>query len=308
MNYLELVNKVIDESASEQDQLTSGTWSSAEAGRRIYPRIKRNVADAWKNIQMMRNEWEFMTAEFSSVIYPRLSIKDGNRAAGSPPVGATFVGADSDFVFTVKQVITTGDWTTGTAEGVIEFETYTGNRVIPGEVFVEATPVSGDGEFTYLGKGGYDFTLVEPYLREIQWATFSASVPPGSASPVVYLPYDNWFYNEYTYGVSSQSGPSYVSQDYKGDIVFYPQTFNPFRIRFVHYLAPQVFSDWDDEPTRLPEEYHDWIAWEALKMFASHDKNPPLERRAAIEAFKYRFRAERNMMPLISRRPSAFNE
>src|SRR5688572_21791371 len=131
--YLDLVNKVINESASEADELTSGTWSSAEAGRRIYPRIKRNVAQAWKDIQMFRNEWEFMTKEFSEVVYPRIRIKDGLRAAGAPAAGAIFVGADSEFELTVRNVYTTGSWTLGTAEGLIEFEDYDGRRLIPGE-------------------------------------------------------------------------------------------------------------------------------------------------------------------------------
>ncbi len=50
MNYLGLVNLVIQESAGEINELTPLTWSSPEAGRRVYPRIKRYVAQAWKTI------------------------------------------------------------------------------------------------------------------------------------------------------------------------------------------------------------------------------------------------------------------
>lgn len=308
MDYLDLVNKVIQESASEADELTSGTWSSAEAGRRIYPRIKRNVAQAWKDIQMFHNEWEFMTAEFSEVVYPRIRIKDGLRAAGAPAAGAVFVGDDSGFEFTIRALYVTGDWVAGTAEGLIEFELYEGSRLIPGETFTETAPIPDDGQFTYLGKGGYAFTEVDPYLREIQWSTFYAAVSGSNPTPVRFVPWDNWVYNEYNFSVSSQSAPNYISQDYQGNVVFYPQTFTPFRVNFIYHLAPQILEDDDDEPNRIPEEYHEWIAWEALKKYALFDKNPDLFAYAREQAKLYWNRAERNLMPLISYAPSPFNE
>lgn len=307
MTYLELVNKVIHESSAEIDELDSSTWSTAAAGRRIYPRIKRNVADAWKAIQMSSDEWEFMTTELSSVVYPRIMIKDALRAAGAPSVGAVFEGAESGFTFTVKAVYTTGSWTLGTAEGQIEFEDYTGRQLIPGEAFVEVSPVADDGEFTYLGKGSYSFLEVDEDLRAIQWATFVASMPNSGYRPVTYIPWDNWFYKEYNFTTSSQSTPSLLSQDYAGNVVFYPQTFNPFRVNFIYKLAPQILSDWDDEPRLIPEEYHDWIAWEALKMFATQDKNPTLYAYANTNAMPYKQKAEKNLKPLISYRPSPFN-
>jgi hypothetical protein len=307
MNYLEITNKVIQESASEADELTSGTWSTAEAGRRIYPRIKRNVAQAWKDIQMRHDEWEFNTKEFSEVLYPRIRIKDGLRAAGDPAVGAVFVGDESGFELTIRDLITNDDWDAGGVEGMIEFEVYDGNRLIPGETFTELSPVPGDGSFTYLGKGGYSFQEVDPYLREIQWATFYASVANANPTPVRYLPYDHWSYNEYNFHTSSQSAPNYVSQDYQGFVVFYPQTFNPFRVSFIYHLAPQILEDNDDVPDRIPEEYHEWIAWEALKKYALFDKNPNLFSYAQSQAMPYWIRAERDLMPLISYAPSAFN-
>jgi hypothetical protein len=307
LDYLALVNKVIQESASETDELTSGTWSSAEAGRRIYPRIKRNVAQAWKDIQMRHNEWEFMTKEFSEVLYPRVRIKDGLRAAGDPAAGAVFVGSESGFELTVRNVITTTDWVDGSVEGLIEFDDFDGTRLIPGETFTEVSPVPDDGEFVYLGKGGYSFQEVDPYLREIQWSTFYASLVGVNPTPVRYLPYDHWSYNEYNFGNTNQSVPNFASQDYQGFVVFYPQTFTPFRISFIYHLAPQILEDNDDVPDRIPDEYHEWIAWEALKKYALFDKNPPLFSYAQAQAMPYWIRAERDLMPLVSYAPSAFN-
>lgn len=308
MNYLDLVNKVIVESSCEADQLTSGTWSTAQAGRRIYPRIKRNVADAWKKIQMSRDEWEFMTAMFSGTVYPRLYVKDGARAAGTPAPGAIFVGRESGFSITVRDVITlSGAWLDGDAEALIEFEDFTGNRMVPGEAFDELSPVLDDGVFDYISKGTYAFTDVNPDIRDIEWTTFTAGPDTGSIRPVVYVPWDNWQYNEYNFLNNSVSGPAYVSQDYAGNVAFYPQTFAPFRVTFIHTLKPQILADYDDEVVRIPEEYHDWIAWEALKSYALFDKNPTLFKYGVENATPFMLKAERKFMPPMAYRSSPFN-
>lgn len=308
MNYLELVNMVIRESQCEQDELTAGTWATADAGRRIYPRIKNNVVAAWKQIQMSRNEWEFNNGSFSSTLYPRVKITDGERAAGSPPVGSVFVGADSGFELTVRAVYTTGDWAAGTAIGQIEFDDYEGSQIIPGEVFTETSPVADDGEFVYLGKGSYDFQEIDNTIREPLWASFYAYTEGDRPTPVRYIPWDNWLYNEYNFTISSQDAPAMVSQDFEGAVVFYPQTYSPFRLNFIYQASPQILADYDDEVLRLPEEYHEWIAWKALMMFAMSDKNPTLFAYAKDNEKLYRNRAERNLMPLLSRAESKFNE
>lgn len=308
-SYLDLVNLVILESASEQDVLTEDTWDSAEAGRRIYPRIKRNVAQAWKNIQMDRDQWEFKAVQISTIIYPRVRVSDGFRAAGEPPSGSVFKGTDSVMQFTVRSVNTTaGDWTDGTAEAIIEFGDYTGSQLIPDDVFTEVSPVLDDGFFTYLGKGGYTFREINPLIRSFQWSTFTAVQEGTSLRPVMYIPYDNWYYNDFSYTTSSLNVPMYVSQDFAGEVVFYPQTLNPFRIDFICDTAPQILTDWDDVPYNLDEEFHDWIAWEALKLYALYDKNSDLYAYAKVQADGYAQSAERSLMPLVSWGRSTFND
>lgn len=297
--YLQLVNKVINESASELDELTALTWSTAEAGRRQYPRFKRNVADAWKTIQMERNEWEFKTHELSTIVYPRLKVQDGLRAAGAPTAGDIFVGDDSTFQFTVRDVITNaGDWTLGTAEALIEFDDYTGSRLIPGETFTET--LLGGGSFTYLEKGSYQFTEVVPGLVEILWETFVGAQSGSTVAPIVYIPWDNWTYQELSFTQGSTSIPAFVSQDFQGNVVFYPQSLEPFRVDFIYNNEPQALVDDDDVPEALQAQYHDWIAWRALMYVAKFDKNPELFTYARDMETFYKLRAERNLMPIVS--------
>lgn len=308
-NYLELVNKVVQESGSELDELTLGNWSSVDAGRRQYPRMKRAVVEAWKLIQMERNEWEFKDEELYTTVYPRIKISEGERLAGPPPVGAVFRGLTSGFEFTVKQVIAgDGDWAIGTATAQLEFDQpVVGSQLLPGEVFQEVTPVPADGHFLYLSKGSYDFKQINPNMREPLWTTFVASQPAATPIPVVYIPWENWLYKELSYVQGSRTVPNYVSKDYEGNIVFYPQTLDPFQISFVHTTAPQILEDPEDEPALLLPEYHEYIAWRALFSMATFDKNPDLIAHCAPFISVYEKRMERNLMPIPTWGSSNYN-
>lgn len=309
MNYLELCNKVIQESASEIDELTLLTWSSAEAGRRLYPRIKRLVAEAWKMIQIERNEWEFKTTELSTVVYPRLKFQNGSRTAGAPPVGSVFIGQTSGFKLTVRQVLLkSGAWLDGDAEGQIEFDTFEGSQLVPAETFAEFTPILNDGEFIYLEKGSYDFRQVDPLLREIHWTTMVAQRSNSTPIPVIYIPWENWMYEEASFTQGSITPPAYYSQDFEGNVVFYPQTLNQFRVTFVYDIAPQALILPTDVPSKIPAEYHEWIAWNALMNLAKFDKNPDLAAYARSMATPYKLRAERNLMPIPSWAQSRYND
>ena len=307
MNYLDLVNKVIQESASETDELSVGTWSSAEAGRRLYPRIKRLVAEAWKLMQIERNEWEFKAAELSTLVYPRIKFNSGERAL-APTVGTVFISADNLFSLTVKEVILeSGTWLSGTAAGQIEFETWSGGtNPIPGEIFEEETP--GVGTFIYLEVGSYDFKLSQTDISEIQWATFTANQGDSVSSPVSFIPFENWFFQNLSFTTSTRSPPNMVSQDHEGKVVFYPQSLSVFRVNFIYTKTPQMLSDPEDVPETLPVTYHEWIAWKALENLALFDKNPDLYSYALKMAQPYKNRAERNLMPLISWAGNPYNE
>lgn len=307
MDYLALVNKVILESASEQDELTTGTWSTAEAGRRLYPRIKRLVREAWKTMQIKRNEWEFKAAELSTLVYPRIKFNSGDRAT-TPVAGDVFVSVDAGFSLTVRSVILdSGTWLGGDAVGQIEFEVYSGGQMpVPGELFEEELP--GTGTFIFIGNGSYDFGLSQTDLMEIEWTTFTANDGSSTSIPVVYMPFENWVYQNLSFTTSTQSPPAFVSQDFKGDVVFYPQSLTVFRVNFIYTQTPQELTDPDDVPDRLPSLYHEWIAWEALMNLALFDKNPQLYGYAQRMATEYRQRAERNLMPIPSWKANPMND
>ncbi len=316
MNYLELVNLAIQESGKEIDELTEDNFDSDFAGKRIYPRFKRAVAEAWKAIQIRRNEWEFSTAEFSRTIYPRIVVSNVDITTGSgPEAGTKYKGQDSGIVFTVVNI---QNYTTpalgmdnDNTYQVVEFITDDGTngRVYPGELFVETEPNDGGSEFNYVERAGYKLSEFNEFAREPHWGSFVAYQDNATSVPVRYIPWENWVYKEISYTTSTQSAPAYVSQNYNGELVFYPQTLSPFGLQFICDLAPQKLIAWDDTPSLklLPAELHDWIAYEALERIANFDKDPDLEAYAKKQGAPYRRKAERSLMPLISFKESRYN-
>lgn len=306
MDYLALVNKVIQESGSELDELTSVTWSTAVAGRRQYPRIKRYVADAWKMIQIERDEWQFKATEQSALVLPRVKFLNGS-ATVDPTVGTIFVGDDSGFTFTVTEVLLdSGAWADGDAAGQLEFTVYSGGvPAILGETF---SATVGDAEFIYTGRGAYDFGLDIADLNEIQWPTMTIASGTNAPIPLIFIPWDSWEEQAFSFTSGAVSVPMYVTQDPLGRVVFYAQTLDSFRVFFVYNATPQILSDYTDVPDRIPAHYHEWIAWEALLYLASYDKNPNLYQHALKHATLYRKTADKNLMPKMSWAESKYND
>lgn len=302
MDFLELVNFAIEESGLELDLLDEDTWDSYVAGRRVYPRLKRYVRQSWKNIQMSRNQWEFGSAKVTQIVFPRFVVTDFTGGMGMPAPGEIYVGEDSEFVLTVLRVITNDLDDSLT----IEFSS-TGEYRIPryGEVFNRD---DAGASFVFSGRGSYNFGLDVPQLAEIQWSTFTITGDNTAPMPAVYIPYDTWMYEVYDFASGSRTAPYFVSQDYKGEVVFLHQTYQPFHVSFIYAVQPQILEEWDDVPRGMPEAYHEWIAWESVKRIATYDKNPQLYAHAERNAQFFRNRAESNLMPHLSWGSSAFNE
>jgi hypothetical protein len=307
MNYLELVNMVIQESGNELNELDMSTFTSAVAGQRLYPRMKRYVMQAWKAIQMSRDEWEFNSGMVHEMVYPRIRFSAGSAGA-SPSVGDVFVGAESGFRITVRQVLLdSGLFTTDDAKGQIEFSTFSGGTaLIDGEVYTDESDPTAF--FTYDRPGDYDFSLTTTDLANVQWTSFTGANNVSTQIPIPYVPWANWYFAQVSYHSQSSTVPQYVSQDNEGRVVFFPQIQSPFRVSFVYTKTPQELTAYNDVPTDLPLQYHEWIAWEALMRLATYDKNSQLFAHSQKQAIFFRNRAEKNLMPLISYRDSPFND
>lgn len=312
MNYLELVNYVIRESGNELNELDNTTWGTA-TGQRLYPRLKRYVAQAWTKIQMSRDQWEFNQAELNATVYPRFKFEQGSTLTVPPVAGTVFsaVGLVPSFSFTVRRVLLElGDWDEGTAIGQLEYEVHTGNTRVPlGTTFQSADT---NQTFNFTGVGSYTLDELDMSglfeFAEPAYSTMTASQDNSTSHSVMFVPWESWFYKNLSFVEATQTPPLFASQDFEGKLVFYPQTVNPFVFSMISTLAPQTLVLATDVPARLPRQYHEWIAWEALISLATYDKNSSLAAHANRNAMFFRNRAERNLMPMISYRGSAYNE
>lgn len=310
MNYLDLVNYAIEESGSELNQLTSSTWDSVAAGQRLYPRIKRYVAQAWKRIQMQRNQWQFGSKEINLPIYPRFKY-DGGSGPSVPAADIVFTGQQSTYQITFRglapEITEDGTWLDGNSSGQLEFTDGQGApQPIVGELFT-ADVGSDHYEFIYQGIGSYDLEGLAGDAGEPQWYTFVARQNNSTPVPLMYIPYDHWMYQTYNYATGTMATPGYVSEDFEGHAVFLAQTFEPFVLSFVYSLTPQTLVAFDDVPRGLPEAYHEWIAWEALLSLATFDKNNALASHVNRHLIFFKNRAETNEMPLVSWAESRYN-
>lgn len=306
MNYLQLVNMVIRESGKELNELNPATWESS-AGQRMYPRIKNYVRAAWKALQMERDQWEFNNSEVFTTVWPKLKFQNGGATAPPAP-GDVFEVVDKDFSMEVLSVqLEEGAWEDGDAKGQIEFRTLddSDTRILPGDIFED--PAS-DAMFEWYDRGSYNFGLSQWDLQEVRWDTFVVNMIDNPPMPCTYIPWENWFYKAHDYAVGGSVAPRYLSQDFEGNVVFYPQTFDPFQVHFVYTAVPQDLVEIEDIPQNLHPTFHEWIGWEALKLLATYDKDTFLFAHAERNAALYRRRAEKNLMPLVSWRGSYFDE
>lgn len=306
MNYLELVNKVIQESGSEIDELTSVTWDQAVAGRRQYPRIKRYVADAWKMIQIGRDEWHFKATEFSTMLKPRVRFHEGSTASTPPAVGEVFVGDQSGYSITVSSLILeSGTFAGGDAIGQIEFVTSSGDTSpIIGEYFFSETEPS---EFIFIGGGAYSTALNTSDLSNIKWDTLVMVDGEGAVNNLQYIPWDRWQDHVFSESLVNQDTSYYVTLDPMGRLMFNPQPAPFRRIIFMYNKTPQDLEEYDDIPDRMPAHFHEWIAWEALCTLATYDKNPQLFNHAKRFANLYRSRVDKHELPAMCWAENPFN-
>lgn len=311
--YLELVNMAIEESGVDLDLLSTDSstpidWNDT-TGYRMHKRFKEWVKQAWQDIQLEREEWEFRSGHLTTTILPRLYVEEGERAGGEPPVGSVFVGRESGYQFTVLSVQTlSGDWTLGTATAIIQFEDPSGAiDGIFGEVFNEIDPAPANAVFRYTYWARYNFRDQVSSLAEVDPTSFSITGNAANGLPLKFVPWGIWQQHyEATNLVRAQ--PALITITHDGLVDFYPRPERPYTITFTYNRAPQIFSDPDDLPLNLDPFYHDQIAWRAVIYYAMYDKNADVLGYAKVRHGFYKNRLERTTMPIVTFGESLYNE
>jgi hypothetical protein len=324
MNYLELVNRAIQEAGKDQDDLTAGNFASPPSVR-MYTRFKNWVNDAYKELQIRSNEWEFKNSLASVFIYPAIYVEQGNRAV-APPVGTLLRGDDTDFILEVQQVIThSGTWAGGTAKATIYFtisedlntsadfkfneqfdEIDSDLNVLDQDVFRS----KGWGRFDFLADGQVsDLWRVSEETFMIQSTGGSSIQDNDNGLGLDYLRYVDWdFWQDSLNGWAGGRGkPIYVTRAPTGGYEFWPRPSKQYVVNFAYTKAESDLSTYDSTPSDLPTRYHMAIVWLAVRKCGMYERDRQLVALADENLKPYMNGLMRDLMPDMSFGRSVYN-
>lgn len=312
--YLELVNGAIQEAGKDQDDLTSSNFASPPDAR-MYGRFKRWVNQAYREIQMARNEWESSTARASVFLYPGVYVENG-VSIPAPAANDRWTGNDTGFAFDILQVVLhSGAWNLGTAKATIYFDNIDGDDFKLNETF-DSTSANDVGRVK--GYPRYDFTAdgqLTDFL-EFKDTTFRISTTGGSAvqtndeqigtTQLQFLPWDTWV-NSAAHWAGARGQPQYVTLAPDGGLEFWPHPDKAYVLSFEYVTTDGSLSAHGDIPTKVPTRYHDIIMWMAVRKSGMYDRDRAIVSKADDHIRTYRNAMERNEMPQVSFAPSVFN-
>jgi hypothetical protein len=318
VNYLELVNRAIQEAGKDQDDLTAGTFASPPDPR-MFNRFKNWVNESYQQLQMVRGQWDFQQNRASVFVYPAIYVETGSRAP-APASGYVYQGQDTDFEFSVLQTTThSGAWNAGTAKATLYFdEDFEGADFKFNELFNELSPTPASGVFRSKGWGRYDFMAdgqLTDMLRPLE-ETFMIQSTGGSSiqdndegiglSPIRFVDWDLW--QPVINGWAGGRGmPALITRAPDGDYEMYPRPNKAYVLNFTYNSTEGTLSAYSDSPTNLPTRFHMMLVWMAVAKCGMYERDRAMVSRAETELNKYRQALETYHMPLMNFAPSAYN-
>lgn len=305
--YLQGVNSSILESGVDLDELTSSNFASTTDP--LAKRFKLWYNQALKEIQLERNEWQYMTKQAQLVIYPRVHVIDGNRSV-APPADSEFTGDDSGASFTVvTTTLLDGTWAGGDAEAYIDYLSLSGMWSV-NELFDEDTPtVANTDVFRVKWWGRYDLESDVTDLLEPNYESFSVQGASGLSdtdlntgdTSITGLKFVEWadFNNAYEYNPVFNR-PLFITKTPNGEYDFYPRPDQAYILTFQYSAEPETLTLYSDTITKLPALYHDMVVWRTVMYYADYDSKPSMFARAERRYEYYKNRIEKNQMPQVT--------
>lgn len=317
MTYLELVNRALVESKVTLDPLTSANFA-APPGSIMYDHFKRWCNDAYQELALSRNDWQFRKERATVTVHPRLHLAGipGSPFAFAP--GDVLRGTASGVEFTV---IAVHDFENIEAPALndertlsVEYadSTKAGDLII-GETFQRLTPsaVADVGELK--GWGFYDFRDILPASLQIDpdsivlRKTVLDVIDDGDRNgyPVFFMPYDQFClkyphrYVDYYYGAARA-----IAQTPQGSYELYPRLDKAYLLEFDYTRDFAPMAEYDDTPEILPPEYHQYLMWKTVMEYADFDGNAKVFARAKKHIDQYAYWYDRDNLP----RPSVIQD
>jgi hypothetical protein len=315
LNYLQLTNRAIQYAGADLDEITQTDFPDPETS--LQRNFKEYVAEAWRDLQMELNNWEFKTKTAQLILRPRLLVVDGDRSV-APPAGSTYEGDDTGATFeVVDTVLLDGVWATGSAVAYIEYTDYEGQFKWH-ELYDETAPTPANTDvFRLKGWGKYDLSEEVTDLFEPNTSAFFVQSTGGSADQdntanadngyLVFLPWADWLVGGYEGDQVSRGRPQFFTKNPEGLYDFWPRLDQEYVFTFPYTAEPQELTLFNDEPEGLPSIYHDLIVWKAVMNWADYQQRPSDFDRAQRRYDSLYRRLAVNKKPKPSFAPNPYN-
>lgn len=305
MNYLELVNRAIQEAGKDQDDLASADFASPPNAR-MYNRFKGWVNESYAQLQMARDEWEFMSGRATVDLFPAIYVESGDYFGG--PIEITVAGSNSGFTGNlIQDIVISGSWDTGDAVAVLYLDDITGDMYHLNETFDETSPGSTTNIFTAKGVGRYDFNLdgqVTDYYNILRdTLVLQPELTSAGLKKLNYIDWDIWA-RARAYDTGRLGEPEEFTIAPDGKLDFFPRPDQWYTLQFEYTKTFHQMELFDDTPTNIPEAYHMAIVWMTVEKAGMFDRDRAITARAQKELRFYRDRMEKAYMPDLSFEPS----
>lgn len=317
MNYLALVNDVIDETKITLDPLTSVNFASPPRTG-MYNRIKKWVNESYAEIIDERPEWYFVQERAVLQIAPRLRLANIDTPTYVPTAGDILTGVISGAQFAILSVVadTEGDDLSSGSEATIQIDLKAGTTINYNQLLVGESLNAMRGITPFLaaarveGRGFYDFTQYLPTLDalnensiRLQPNTTTGTVDPGpnDLQPLFPIAYNKVCTSPYLnitddFG-ASLGRPRALIQTSRGTYDFFPRPDDFYTISFDYTQKPNVLALYNDEPFLLSSKFHKLIVWRACIKMADFDRNTQAYATAKKNADLYYNRLLRDRLP-----------
>lgn len=307
MTYLELVNRALVESKVTLDPLTSANFATPP-GSIMYDHFKRWCNDAYQELALSRNDWQFRKERATVTLYPRLQLAG---LAGSITPGDILRAKTSGVRFTVVEVhiFENIEPPTGSNEvtvSVLFDDPDASVDLILAEDIEELNPTPTAYVGYLKGWGYYDFRNILPESLHIDTDSLYMNKTVADAEadgdnhsyPVYFMEWDKYISTyPYRYIEHYFGAPRAMAQTPQGSYEFYPRLDKPYLISFDYTrdFAPMVA--WDDQPEILPPEYHMYLMWKTVMEYADFDGNAKVFARAKKHIDQYAYWYDRDNLP-----------
>lgn len=307
MTYLELVNRALVESKVTLDPLTSANFA-APPGSIMYDHFKRWCNDAYQELALSRNDWQFRKERATVTVYPRLQLAG---VAGTIVPGDVLEGATSGVRFTVvdthyfENIEAPAPNTEVTVSVIFDNQDESADLILT-EEFNEISPTPTANVGYLKGWGFYDFRDLLPAALQIDPESVYLNKIPADAEadgdnqsyPVYFLPWEKYI-STYPYRhIENYFGaPRAMTQTPQGSYEFYPRIDGEYLISFDYTRDFAPMSAFDDTPEILPPEYHMYLMWKTVMEYADFDGNAKVFARAKKHIDQYAYWYDRDNLP-----------